>query len=73
MQILECCEATLTGCEIWDLYNENRELLERSISEVNTTNETGYHLVVHVIKAILGKIQFWHSTNRPTYPLMWEV
>ena len=60
--------------EIWDLYNENRELLGKDHIRGEQLPIDGYHLVVHVwIRN--SKEQYLisqRSANRPTYPLMWE-
>lgn len=60
--------------EIWDLYNENRELLGRDHVRGEQLPIDGYHLVVHVwIRNSKGEYLIsQRSANRPTYPLMWE-
>lgn len=60
--------------EIWDLYNENRELLEKDHVRGEQLPIDGYHLVVHVwIRNSKGEYLIaQRSANRPTFPLMWE-
>ena len=59
--------------EIWDLYNENRELLGKDHVRGEQLPIDGYHLVVHVwIRNSKGQYLIsQRSANRPTYPLMW--
>ena len=59
---------------IWDLYNENRELLGKDHVRGEQLPIDGYHLVVHVwIRNSKGEYLIsQRSANRPTYPLMWE-
>lgn len=60
--------------EIWDLYNEKRELI--GIDHIRGTEipKDCYHLVVHVwIKNRKGQYLIsQRSASRPTFPLMWE-
>ena len=60
--------------EIWDLYNENRELLRKDHIRGEQLPIDGYHLVVHVwIRNSKGEYLIsQRSANRPTNPLMWE-
>ena len=60
--------------EIWDLYDENRELLGKDHVRGEQLPIDGYHLVVHVwIRNSKGEYLIaQRSANRPTYPLMWE-
>lgn len=60
--------------EIWDLYNENRELLGKDHVRGEQLPIGGYHLVVHVcIRNSKGEYLIsQRSANRPTFPLMWE-
>ena len=60
--------------EIWDLYDENRELLGKDHVRGEQLPIDGYHLVVHVwIRNSKGKYLIaQRSANRPTYPLVWE-
>ena len=60
--------------EIWDLYNENRELLGKDHIRGEQLPIAGSHLVVHVwIRNSKGQYLIsQRSANRPTYPLMWE-
>ena len=60
--------------EIWDLYNENRELLGKDHVRGEQLPIDGYHLVVHVwIRNSKGQYLIsQRSANRPTNPLMWE-
>ncbi len=69
-----CFTKKLTDTEIWDLYNENRELLGKDHVRGEQLPIDGYHLVVHVwIRNSKGEYLIsQRSANRPTYPLMWE-
>lgn len=60
--------------EIWDLYNENRELIGKEHIRGEQLPINAYHLVVHVwIRNSKGEyVISQRSANRPTYPLMWE-
>ena len=60
--------------EIWDLYDENKELLGKDHVRGEQLPINGYHLVVHVwIRNSKGEYLIsQRSANRPTYPLMWE-
>ncbi len=60
--------------EIWDLYDENRELLGKDHVRGEQLPIDGYHLVVHVwIRNSKGEYLIsQRSANRPTNPLMWE-
>lgn len=60
--------------EIWDLYNENRELIGRDHVRGEEIPEGCYHLVVHVwIRNRKGEYLIsQRSASRPTFPLMWE-
>ncbi len=60
--------------EIWDLYNENRELLGKDHIRGEQLPVNGYHLVVHVwIRNSKGEYLIsQRSSNRMTFPLMWE-
>lgn len=60
--------------EIWDLYNEKREIIGKDHVRGEQLPIDGYHLVVHVwIRNSKGKYLIsQRSVNRPTYPLMWE-
>lgn len=60
--------------EVWDLYNEKRELLGIDHIRGEQLPIDGYHLVVHVwIRNSKGEYLIsQRSANRPTYPLMWE-
>lgn len=60
--------------EIWDLYNENRELLGKDHIGGEQLPIDGYHLVVHVwIRNSNGQYLIsQRSAKRRTYPLMWE-
>lgn len=61
--------------EIWDLYNENRELLGKDHIRGKQLPIDSYHLVVHVwIRNSKGEYLIsQRSANRPTFPLMWET
>lgn len=60
--------------EVWDLYNEKRELV--GIDHIRGTElpEDCYHLVVHIwIKNSKGQYLIsQRSANRSTFPLLWE-
>ena len=60
--------------EIWDLYNENREIIGEHIRGEELP-DNAYHLVVHVwIKNNEGKYLIsQRSENRKQFPLMWET
>ena len=60
--------------EIWDLYDENRELLGKNHVRGEQLPIDGYHLVVHVwIRNSKGEYLIaQRSANRPTFPLVWE-
>ena len=60
--------------EIWDLYDENRELLGKDHVRGEQLPIGGYHLVVNVwIRNSKGEYLIaQRSANRQTYPLMWE-
>lgn len=64
----------MPDAEIWDLYNENRELIGKDHVRGERLPIDGYHLVVHVwIRNAKGEYLIsQRSANRPTYPLMWE-
>lgn len=60
--------------EIWDLYNENRELIGKDHVRGEQLPADGYHLVVHVwIRNSKGEYLIsQRSANRRHCPLMWE-
>jgi 8-oxo-dGTP pyrophosphatase MutT (NUDIX family) len=60
--------------EIWDLYNERRELTGREQIRGEEIPEGYYHLVVHVwIRNCKGEYLIsQRSADRPMHPLMWE-
>ena len=60
--------------EIWDLYDENRELLGKNHVRGEQLPIDGYHLVAHVwIRNSKGEhLIAQPSANRPTFPLVWE-
>lgn len=60
--------------EIWDLYNEKRELTGRDQIRGEEIPQGYYHLVVHVwIKNSNGKYLIsQRSADRPMHPLKWE-
>lgn len=60
--------------ELWDLYNENRELTGRDHIRGEEIPQGYYHLVVHVwIRNNSGEYLIsQRSADRPTCPLMWE-
>ncbi len=60
--------------ELWDLYNENRELTGRDHIRGEEVPQGFYHLVVHIwIRNSKGEYLIsQRSADRPTCPLMWE-
>ena len=60
--------------EVWDLYDENKNITGKYCVRGNEIPNNYYHLVVHVwIKNNKGKYLIsQRSENRPTFPLMWE-
>lgn len=60
--------------ELWDLYNENRELTGRDHVRGEEVPQGYYHLVVHIwIRNSKGEYLIsQRSADRPTSPLMWE-
>jgi len=60
--------------ELWDLYNERRELTGRDHIRGEEVPQGFYHLVVHVwIRNSEGKYLIsQRSADRPSFPLMWE-
>ena len=60
--------------EIWDLYDENRNLTGKTCIRGNSIPDDYYHLVVHVwIRNSKGEYLIsQRAENRPTHPLLWE-
>lgn len=60
--------------ELWDLYNEHRELTGRDHIRGEEVPQGFYHLVVHIwIRNNKGEYLIsQRSADRPAYPLMWE-
>lgn len=60
--------------ELWDLYNENRELTGRDHIRGEEMPQGFYHLVVHIwIRNSRGEYLIsQRRADRPTFPLMWE-
>lgn len=60
--------------EIWDLYNEKRELTGRDHIRGEVIPDGYYHMVVHVwIRNSKGEYLIsQRSADRPTFPLMWK-
>lgn len=60
--------------EIWDLYDENRQLTGRTHIRGEELPDGCYHLVVHVwIRNSRGEYLIsQRAADRPTYPLKWE-
>ena len=60
--------------EVWDLYDENKNVTGKYCVRGNEIPDNYYHLVVHVwIKNDKGEYLIsQRSENRPTFPLMWE-
>lgn len=61
--------------ELWDLYNENRELTGQDHIRGEKLPDGCFHLVVHVwIRNSQGQYLIsQRAANRPTFPLMWET
>lgn len=59
--------------EIWDLYDENRNIIGEHIRGEKLPDD-GYHLVVHAwIKNSNNEFLISRrAVNRPTFPLMYE-
>ena len=64
----------IPDAEIWDLYDENRELIGRDHVRGEQLPIDGYHLVVHVwIRNSKGEYLIaQRSANRTAFPLVWE-
>ena len=60
--------------ELWNLYNERRELTGRDHIRGEEVPQGFYHLVVHIwIRNSKGEYLIsQRSADRPTFPLMWE-
>lgn len=60
--------------EIWDLYDENKNVTGKYCVRGDEIPDNYYHLVVHVwIKNDKGEYLIsQRSANRPKFPLMWE-
>ncbi|MGM9681052.1 MAG: NUDIX domain-containing protein [Eubacteriales bacterium] len=60
--------------EIWDLYNEKRELTGRDHIRGEKIPDGYYHMVVHVwIRNSKGEYLIsQRSADRPDFPMMWE-
>lgn len=60
--------------EVWDLYDENRNITGKYWIRGNKVPDDYYHLVIHVwIKNNKGEYLIsQRSENRPTFPLKWE-
>lgn len=60
--------------EIWDLYDENKNVTGKYCLRGDEIPENFYHLVVHVwIKNDKGEYLIsQRAEDRPTFPLMWE-
>lgn len=60
--------------ELWDLYDEHRELTGRDHIRGEEVPQGFYHLVVHIwIRNSKGEYLIsQRSADRPAYPLMWE-
>ena len=60
--------------EIWDLYDENKNVTGKYCVRGDEITDNYYHLVVHVwIKNNKGEYLIsQRSANRPKFPLMWE-
>lgn len=60
--------------ELWDLYNADREKINKDHIRGEELPDNCYHLVVHVwIKNSSGQYLIsQRSADRPSFPLMWE-
>ena len=60
--------------ELWDLYNENKELLNEELVRGEPIPDNRFHLVVHIwIRNSNNEYLIsQRAANRPTFPLMWE-
>ena len=60
--------------ELWDLYDENRNLTGKTHVRGDRIPDGMYHLVVHVwIRDSRGRYLIsQRSADRPTFPLLWE-
>ena len=60
--------------EVWDLYDENKNITGKYCIRGNEISDNLYHLVVHVwIKNSKGEYLIsQRSENRPKFPLKWE-
>ena len=60
--------------EVWDLYDENKNITGKYCMRGSEIPDNYYHLVVHVwIKNDKGEYLIsQRAENRPTFPLMWE-
>lgn len=65
----------IPDAEIWNLYDENRELIGREHVRGKQLPVDGYHLVVHVwIRNSKGEYLIsQRSANRTALPLVWMV
>ena len=64
----------IQAMELWDLYNENRELVGKTMFRGQEVPQGFYHLSVQVwIRNSRGEYLIsQRSADRPTFPLMWE-
>ena len=60
--------------ELWDLYNENRELVGKTMLRGQEVPQGLFHLSVQVwIRNSRGEYLIsQRSADRPVFPLMWE-
>lgn len=60
--------------EFWDLYDENKNMLERKAIRGEKLNDGEYHLVVNAwVKSDDGKFLISQRASNRTYPLQWEI
>lgn len=60
--------------ELWDVYDENRRLVGKTVERGKQLQSGEYHIVVHVwITDGNGRFLIsQRDASRPTFPLMWE-
>lgn len=60
--------------EYWDLYNENKEKIDKTVKRGDRLNDDEYHIVVNAwIKNKEGKFLISQRTANKSHPLMWET
>ena len=60
--------------EYWDIYNEKKEKIGKTVKRGDYLNDDEYHIVVNVwIKNKEGKFLISQRTANKSHPLMWEA